>query len=161
MSQLEYVFDIELSYHSASLLELCLSVFEPFVILLTEHGHSVERWLHNADSWGQIPSWPLFCECALGPRCHFVDLFFLLRSLRDKGIFFKADISCPLMEILNQKEQLLVQESCVLSLRKKTLSAAIWAMRSLAGCRIRLVPILAHFAIDRNQVLELSSKVLR
>ena len=108
MGQLEYVFDIELCYYSASLLELCLSVFEPFVILLSEHRHSVERGLHNADSWRQLPSRPLFCECALRPRCHLVDLFFLLGPLGDKGIFFEADVRCPLMEILNQKEQLLV-----------------------------------------------------
>jgi len=116
MSQLKYVLDVQFGNNSASLLLLCLLILKSFVFLAPKHRHAVEARLHNADSRRHLTHRPLRCQRTLGSSRHLVYLLFFFRNLRYQSVFFQPDVSRSLLQILDQKQDFLIQKSCILSL---------------------------------------------
>ena len=85
-----------------------------------------------------------------------VDLTVFLSGLRNQSIFFEADLRCFLLKAPNEHSELLVQKACILGQREDRLNSLL-----AQNLLLILLSLQADVAIDLNQVVQLSTQVLK
>ena len=150
--QLENVRNIQLVNHG-------------FSTLLFPLRDTAEGLTHSGREGALVPQ-PILTitplECALRSRQRFVftnlvvDLTVFLSGLRNQSIFFEADLRCFLLKAPNEHSELLVQKACILGQREDRLNSLL-----AQNLLLILLSLQADVAIDLNQVVQLSTQVLK